>query len=71
MMKFLLVFALMFAGSYSYAGECSGNNCSLRNKVVNVTRAVVSVPVTVTRQTVEVVRNVGRRTVARVRNVVR
>lgn len=71
MMKFLLVFALMFTGSYSYAGECSGNSCSLRNEVVNVTRAVVSVPVTVTRRTVEVVRNVGRRTASRLRSVVR
>ena len=71
MMKFLLVFALMVVGSSSYAGECSGNSCSLRSRVVNVTREVVSVPVRVTRRTVEATRNVGRRTVARVRSVVR
>jgi len=71
MMKFVFVFALMFVGSSAFAGECSNGNCTLRSRVVNVTREVVSVPVEVTRRTVEATRNVGRRTVARVRSVVR
>jgi hypothetical protein len=71
MMKFALVFALMFVGSSAFAGECVGGNCTLRSRVVNVTREVIAVPVTVTRRTVEATRNVGRKTVARVRSVVR
>ena len=71
MMKFALVFALMFVGSSAFAGECANGICNLRSRVVNVTREVVSVPVQVTRRTVEATRNVGRRTVARVRSVVR
>lgn len=71
MIKFVLVFALMVLGSSTYAGECTGSNCTLRSRVVNVTREVISVPVAVTRRTVEATRNVGRRTIARVRSVVR
>ena len=71
MMKFAFVFAIMVLGSSAYAGECSTGNCTLRSRVVNVTREVISVPVEVTRRTVEATRNVGRRTVARVRSVVR
>jgi hypothetical protein len=71
MIKFVFLFALMFLGSSAYAGECANGSCTLRSRVVNVTREVVSVPVTVTRRTVEATRNVGRRTVARVRSVVR
>lgn len=71
MMKYALVFALMILGSSAYAGECANGNCTLRSRVVNVTREVISVPVEVTRRTVEATRNVGRRTVARVRSVVR
>ena len=71
MIKFVFVFALMVLGSSTYAGECASGNCTLRSRVVNVTREVISVPVEVTRRTVEATRNVGRRTVARVRSVVR
>ena len=71
MMKFALVFALMFVGSSVFAGECANGNCMLRSRVVNVTKEVVAVPVVVTRRTVETSRGVGRRNVVRVRNVVR
>lgn len=71
MMKYVLVCVLMIVGSSVYAGECVGNNCSVRKKTVNVTREIVSVPVTVTKRTVETARNIGRRTIARARNVVR
>lgn len=71
MMKFALVFALMILGSSAYAGECTNGTCTLRSRVVNVAREVVSVPVQVTRRTVQATRNVGRKTVARVRSVVR
>lgn len=71
MKNLFLVIALMCVGSVSMAGECAGNNCTLRSRVVNVTREVISVPVTVTQRTVEATRNVGRRTIARVRSVVR
>ena len=71
MKKFALVFALMFIGSSAFAGECVNGNCTLRSRVVNVTREVIAVPVTVTRRTVEATRNLGRKTVARVRSVVR
>jgi len=72
MMKFVMVLALMLAGSSVYAGEWANGKCSvLRSRVVNVTKEVVSVPVVVTRRTVEATRNVGRKTVNRVRNVVR
>jgi hypothetical protein len=71
MMKFVLVVALMVVGSSAFAGECANGNCTLRSRVVNVTREVISVPVEVTRRTVEATRNVGRKTVARVRSVVR
>lgn len=70
-MKYILMIALTCVSNFTFAGECSGNSCSLRSRVVNVTREVVSVPVTVTRRTVEATRNVGRRTVARLRSVVR
>jgi hypothetical protein len=71
MIKFALVFALMFVGSSAFAGECANGSCTLRSRVVNVTREVISVPVALTRRTVEATRNVGRRTVSRVRSVVR
>ena len=72
MIKYVLMLMLAVAGSSVYAGECSSGNCSLlRSRVVNVTREVVSVPVTVTRKTVDATRNVGRRTVNRVRSTVR
>lgn len=71
MMKFALVVALMVFGSSAFSGECVSGNCTLRSRVVNVTKEVISVPVTVTRRTVEATRNVGRKTVARVRSVVR
>lgn len=70
-MKYVLMVALTLMSATSFAGECSTGSCSLRSRVVNVTREVVSVPVEVTRRTVEATRNVGRRTVARVRSVVR
>jgi hypothetical protein len=71
MMKFVFVFALMILGSSTYAGECVSGHCTLRSRVVNVTREVIAVPVAVTRRNVEATRNVGRKTVARVRSVVR
>jgi hypothetical protein len=71
MKKFALLVVLMVFGSSAFAGECATGNCTLRSRVVNVTKEVISVPVTVTRRTVEATRNVGRRTVARVRSVVR
>lgn len=71
MTKFALVVALMTVGSFGYAGECASGKCLVRSRVVNVTREVVSVPVTVTRRTVDATRNVGRKTVSRIRNTVR
>lgn len=71
MIKSFLVLLLIVAGSSVYAGECANGNCTFRSRSVNVTREIVSVPVTVTRRTVESTRNFGRSTVNRVRNVVR
>jgi len=71
MKNFALIIAIIVTCSTTYAGECLNGTCSLRSRVVNVTREVVNVPVEVTRRTVEATRNVGRRTVARVRSVVR
>ena len=72
MKNVLLIIALMFVGSISYAGECANGSCKvLRSRAVNVTREVVQVPVTVTSRTVEATRNLGHRTIARVRSVVR
>lgn len=71
MMKYVCMVAVMVLGSSAYAGECVGGNCLLRSRTVNVTRELITVPVTVTKRTVEATRNVGRRSVARVRNVVR
>jgi len=72
MKNILLLIALMFVGSVSYAGECVNGSCKvLRSRAVNVTKEVVQVPVTVTRRTVEATRNVGRKTAARIRSVVR
>jgi hypothetical protein len=65
-----LAIVLGMVGS-SFAGECVNGRCTLRSRAVNVTREVISVPVTVTRRTVEATRNVGRKCVARVRSVVR
>ncbi len=70
-MRYILLVALALASSSVYAGECANGSCSLRSRVVNVTREVVSVPVTVTRRTVQATRNVGRKTVNRIRDVVR
>ena len=70
-MKYILMIALACVSNFTFAGECVNGSCSLRSRVVNVTREVVNVPVQVTRRTVETTRNVGRRTVARVRSVVR
>ena len=71
MKNLLLVIALLCVCSTSMAGECATGNCTLRSRSVNVTRELISVPVTVTRRTVEATRNFGRKTVARVRSVVR
>jgi hypothetical protein len=71
MIKYVLVVALMIFGSSAFAGECANGSCTLRSRVVNVSREVISVPVALTRRTVEATRNVGRRTVSRVRSVVR
>jgi hypothetical protein len=72
MKNFILMIAMVAATcSTSFAGECVNGSCTLRSRVVNVTREIVQVPVAVTRRTVEATRNVGRRTVARVRSVVR
>lgn len=71
MKNLLLVIALLCVGSTSMAGECANGNCTLRSRVVNVTKEVIEVPVAVTRRTVEATRNVGRRSVARVRSIVR
>lgn len=71
MAKFIVALTLALISSSVYAGECSSGRCNVRSRVVNVTREVVSVPVTVTKKVVNATRNVGRRTVARVRNIVR
>ena len=70
-MKYVLLIALMFAGSTVMAGDCANGSCRLRSRAVNVTKEVVSVPVEVTRNTVEVTRNGLRRVGSRVRSVVR
>lgn len=70
-MKYILMIALMFAGTTSFAGECVSGKCSVRSRVVNVTKEVVSVPVKVARRTVQATKNLGKRTVSRVRSVVR
>jgi hypothetical protein len=71
MIKFVIALVLTFVGSSVYAGECASGRCPVRSRVVNITREVVSVPVTVTRKVVDTTRNFGRRTVSRVRDVVR
>lgn len=71
MKNLLLVIALLCVGSTSMAGECASGSCTLRSRAVNVTREIVSVPVTVTKRTVQATRNLGRKSVARVRSVVR
>jgi hypothetical protein len=71
MIKFVIVLLLTFIGSSIYAGECTNGKCLVRSRVVNVTREVVSVPVTVTRKVVDTTRNFGRRSVSRVRDIVR
>jgi hypothetical protein len=72
MKNVLLLIALMFVGSVSFAGECVSGNCNLiRSRSVTVAQEIVQVPVTVTRRTVEATRNVGRKTTARIRSVVR
>jgi hypothetical protein len=72
-MKNVIVALMLLMGmvSFSYAGECVSGNCTLRSRSVNVTKEVISVPVTITRRTVEATRNVGRRTLNRVRSTVR
>jgi hypothetical protein len=70
-MKYVLMIAILCVSSFSFAGECVNGSCSLRSRVVNVTKEVVNVPVTVTRRTVQATRNLGRKTVNRVRDVVR
>jgi hypothetical protein len=71
MIKFVIALVLTFVGSSVYAGECANGKCLVRSRVVNVTREVVSVPVTVTRKVVDTTRNFGRRSVSRVRDIVR
>jgi hypothetical protein len=71
MIKFVLIVVLTILGSSTFAGECVKGNCSLRSRTVNLTKEVISVPVTVTRRTVEATNNIGRKTVVRVRSVVR
>ncbi len=72
-MKNFVIAAMLVLGMVgsSYGGECVNGSCLLRSRVVNVTREVISVPVTVTRRTVEATRNVGRKAVNRCRSVVR
>lgn len=72
-MKNFVIAAMIVLGMVgsSYGGECVNGSCLLRSRVVNVTREVISVPVTVTRRTVEATRNVGRKAVNRCRSVVR
>jgi hypothetical protein len=72
-MKNFVIAAMIVLGMVgsSYGGECVNGSCLLRSRVVNVTREVVSVPVTVTRRTVEATRNVGRKAVNRCRSIVR
>ncbi len=72
-MKNFVIAAMLVLGMVgsSYGGECVNGSCLLRSRVVNVTREVISVPVTVTRRTVEATRNVGRKTVNRCRSIVR
>jgi hypothetical protein len=67
MIKFVVALVLAVVGSSVYAGECAGGRCHVRNRVVNVTKEVISVPVVVTRKAVETTRTIGRRTVSRVR----
>jgi hypothetical protein len=72
MIKLVMIIALMFAGSVTFAGECVNGNCRvLRSRAVTVTQEIVQIPVTVTRRTVEATRNLGQKTFARVRSVVR
>lgn len=73
-MKNFVIAAVLVLGMIgsSYGGECVNNSCSLlRNRIVNVTQEVISVPVIVTRKTVETSRNIGRKTVNRIRSIVR
>jgi hypothetical protein len=71
-MKYLVMFTVLMIGSSAYAGECVNGSCrNFRNKIVNVTQEIISVPVVVTRKTVDVTRQLGRKTVNRVRNIVR
>lgn len=71
MIKFVIALVLTVVGSSVYAGECASNRCPVRSRVVNVTREVISVPVTVTRKVVDTTRSFGRRSVSRVRDIVR
>lgn len=71
MIKFVIMLLLMVAGTSAFAGECVSGNCTLRSRSVNVTREIVSVPVTVTRRTVQATRNVGSKVVNRCRSIVR
>ena len=71
MIKFVMMLLLMVAGTSAVAGECVSGNCTLRSRSVNVTREIVSVPVTVTRRTVQATRNVGAKAVNRCRSIVR
>ena len=68
---FLLLVAFVLFGSVASAGECVNGTCSLRQKSVNVAKAVVKTPVKVVRKTTQVVRNVGQKTAHRVRCFVR
>jgi|694.fasta_scaffold44890_9 hypothetical protein len=71
-MKYVLMLALIVSGSVVHAGECVNGSCrNVRNKVVNVTTEVLSVPVLVTRKTIEVTRNTGRKTINRLRSIVK
>jgi hypothetical protein len=72
MIRLFVMLLLMTTVTSVSAGECSTGRCSnVRSRVVNVTREIVSVPVTVTRRTVETARNIGRKTVSRFRSIVR
>jgi hypothetical protein len=72
MIKYVLMLALILTGSFANAGECVNGSCrNFRNKVVNVTTEIVSVPVFVTRKTIEVTRNTGRKTINRLRSIVK
>lgn len=72
MMKYMIMAAVILTGSSLYAGECVDGKCAtLRHRTVNVTRELISVPLTVTHRTVDVTRSSAKRTVSRLRNIVR